>query len=265
MISIIHKSSPKIAILTYVHNEPFFFPIWIKHYSSIFSSEDIYVINNNSTDGSFEETQKKYTFNEIKFETEYNHDFYKLFDFIKIKIDELLSKYSGIYIAECDELLFHKDGLIRAASTYIKHRLSTVRCLSYEPVQIYFGIKDYIEHELDLKKPLLSQRKYWRESWWMRKCVFITENIPFYLHMHDHDDIYTFADYKLMMMHLKFIDFEQLWKRNELTIQKGNISPIILKNNFGWQNRLDKQTFVGMFLNAIQQSSEIPEKYRNLI
>ena len=40
------------AVVTIVHNEPVFLPIWLGYYSRFFAPEDIYVLDNDSTDGS---------------------------------------------------------------------------------------------------------------------------------------------------------------------------------------------------------------------
>ena len=40
------------AVVTIVHNEPVFLPIWLGYYSRFFAAEDIYVLDNESTDGS---------------------------------------------------------------------------------------------------------------------------------------------------------------------------------------------------------------------
>ena len=40
------------AVLTMVHNEAVFLPIWLRYYSRFFAPEDIYVLDNDTTDGS---------------------------------------------------------------------------------------------------------------------------------------------------------------------------------------------------------------------
>ena len=40
------------AVVTIVHNEPVFLPLWLRYYSRFFAAEDIYVLDNQSTDGS---------------------------------------------------------------------------------------------------------------------------------------------------------------------------------------------------------------------
>ena len=39
-------------MLTIVHNEAVFLPIWLRYYSRFFSPDDIYVLDNDTTDGS---------------------------------------------------------------------------------------------------------------------------------------------------------------------------------------------------------------------
>ena len=40
------------AVVTMVHNEAVFLPIWLRYYSRFFAPEDIYVLDHQSTDGS---------------------------------------------------------------------------------------------------------------------------------------------------------------------------------------------------------------------
>ncbi len=40
------------AVVTMVHNESVFFPIWLRYYSRFFAPEDIFVLDNESIDGS---------------------------------------------------------------------------------------------------------------------------------------------------------------------------------------------------------------------
>ena len=43
------------AVFTIVKNENYFLPIWLKHFKKFFKSEDIYVLDHQSTDGSTED------------------------------------------------------------------------------------------------------------------------------------------------------------------------------------------------------------------
>ena len=43
------------ALITMVHNEPVFLPIWLGYYSRFFDPQDIYVFDNETDDGSIPE------------------------------------------------------------------------------------------------------------------------------------------------------------------------------------------------------------------
>src|SRR5262245_56174810 len=45
-------SRKRRALITIVHDEPVFLPIWLDYYSRFFSPEDIYVLDNDTRDGS---------------------------------------------------------------------------------------------------------------------------------------------------------------------------------------------------------------------
>ena len=46
------RTRKRRAVVTMVHNESVFLPIWLRYYSRFFAPEDIYVLDNDSTDGS---------------------------------------------------------------------------------------------------------------------------------------------------------------------------------------------------------------------
>lgn len=236
--------------------------MWMTHYAQIFSCDNIFVINNNNTDDSFEKTKFNYPFEEIIFSTQFNHDFFAIEDFLFKKMQELLLKYDGVFVAEADELLFHPDGLLNAAEFYMKLPVDVVRCLGYEPVHNFFvGEPSFIQGQ-----PILSQRKLWRDSHYMRKPVFLKKPIRYFHNMHNFDESFSIADYKLTLIHTKMLDYKHLFVRNQKTLSEANFAPQTLDVNFGWQNRIKSQTeFDAFFKTAIQQSVAIPEKYRGIM
>ncbi len=251
--------SHNLCLLSYTSNEDFFFPIWHKYYSKIFNSEDIYIINNNPKNKIVEEIAKSCNIDRL--ETKYNQDFEEIFKNVNIKVEKLLEKYHGIFIAETDEILYHPKGLLSAGNLYIENSQKYMRALGYEPVQ-----DTNLEQGINTNNPILKQRKNWREASWMRKIVFITRPCDFYYHMHNFDETYPFADYQLTNIHLKFIDYDQLNKRNKITVKEKNFSPETIKNNHGWQNRIESQKqFDDMFRHAFSQSFPIPEKFKEVI
>lgn len=252
-------SQNKFCLLTYTSNEDFFFPIWHEYYKKIFNSNDIFIINNNPENDLVEKTAKNCNIENLR--TEFNQDFYEIFNFVQKKSCELLEEYDGIYIAESDEILYHPKGLINIANYYLEIGFDSIRPIGYEPVHDFIN-----EKKIDENKPILKQRKNWREAPWMRKIVFVTEPIEFCWNMHNFDERYCLADFGLTNIHLKFIDYEKLKNRNTKAIKKQNFNPKMLENKFNWQNRIESQVeFDNMFNHAISTSTIIPDKFKNII
>jgi hypothetical protein len=257
-----NKRVKKFCIMTYVHNEPFHFPNWMKWYSSIFYAKDIFVINNNSNDGSFEEVQASYSFNTIKFDTKHNHDFISMQSFLYDQLAEKLKSYAGVFVAECDEILYHPDGLLKAASFYMSLPTEAVRSSGYEPVHDYFGG----EPDLDESKPWLAQRAMWQDVYYMRKPVFIKKPIKYFDLMHDYDGKISLSDNRLALIHMKMIDYKKMLERNWKTMAEGNFKPEIHKEKFGWQNRIsDQSDFDIYFKDNLARCTPIPKRFKNVI
>lgn len=253
----------KFCVVTYVHNENFFLPIWLNYYSKIFSPNDIYVIDNNTSDNSITNAKQNFDFNLIDFPTEHNQSLLKLFDFVHSFVFDLLNQYDGIYVAEVDEIIYHPSGLINIANYYSDRNFEAVRCYAYEPIHNYFQDEPEIKFDINF----LQQRKFWRHAFSHHKIVFITDKINFLHEMHIFSTAtHSIADYKLSMIHLKFIDYKMLYKRNFNTLLIGNIDPITEKLNYGWQNRINKLSeFDDLFKFALHMSYEIPESFKNII
>lgn len=249
-----------ICLLTYTSNEHFFFPIWHKYYTQVFDPKDIFIINNNPKDNLVEDLASGC--NIERFSTSFNQDFYQIFSFVGSKLGALFEKYKGIYVAESDEVLYHPLGLIKAAEIYLDKGFDTVRALGYEPIHDFFGN----EPQINENSSLLAQRKKWREAPHMRKIVFMTKPIDFYWNMHNFDEAYSFADYQLKNIHLKLIDYDQLFQRNSNALIDRNFNPKMLETRFNWQNRIeDKDSFDAMFKHAKSMSFEIPDRFRDIV
>lgn len=251
-----------VAIITYVHNEPFHLDKWLQHYSQSFDGQDIYVIDNNGTDGSIQQAQRKYTFNTLELKTQFNHDFQEIRPFVRSTLDRLFTKYQGIFIAESDEFLHHPQGLVNIARFYRTLPVDAIRCIGYEPVHDYFNGEPAVEQEA----PLLQQRRIWREAPWMRKPVYLNKSLDYFAYMQIFDAAHPIADYQLTLVHTKFIDYQLMWERNQKTLAEGNFGPETLQYNMGWQNRIDSQElFDGIWLDAIKNSVPIPDKFKHIV
>jgi hypothetical protein len=251
----------KACLLTYTHNESFFFPIWIKYYSAIFDPSDIYVVNHNGTDGTVEREQNKHLFNRIDLQTHYNHDFVLVHDFIQKKSAELLEDYQGIFLAETDEILYHPLGLLEATDFFLSLPVDVVRTLGYEPIH-----DKATENSIVDDVPLLLQRKWWCETTYMRKPAFYKSVIHYWDNMHNYDENYTLIDARFKLIHLKMIDYDVMYNRNCQALSEGNFSPYNLENKVGWQNRIEtKEEFDKFYEEYSSNRKKIPEKFRNIV
>lgn len=250
------------CLLSYVHNEPFFFPIFLRYYSQIFEPQDIYIISNNNDYEFMYELQKNYLFTRIDLKTEYNHDFTAIHQEVNKQFAILFAKYKFVFLLECDEILYHSDGLLSACKFYERLPMPAIRCMGFEPVHDYLNGESTIDPSL----PLLKQRKLWWDTKYFRKPVCLKQPIDYWYNMHNYDNNYHLIDAKLKLIHLKMIDYDVLWKRNEEALKEGNFSPETLESGKGWQNRIcNKLEFDKYFSQALHFCEPIPEEYKNII
>lgn len=247
------------CLLTYVHDEHFFFPIFLKYYTKIFNPEDIFVVENNCENSFIYNYRKKFLFNNFVFNTKFNHDFTAINQELTRLMRILLDQYYSVYLAECDEILYHPNGLIQAAKKYFKWPQKVIRCLGYEPIHDIQNNESALNPDLSL----LKQRKLWWDNNYFRKPVFIKEPIDYWNNMHNFDEAYPTIDTQLMLIHLKMIDYDVLYARNQKTLLEGNFHPETLTLKKGWQNRIEKkEQFDSFFTENVCKCVPIPEKYK---
>lgn len=160
------------AIFTMTHNETEAFPIWIKYYSKYFASEDIYVLDHDSTDGSIEKALKHYRFNvrQVHHDGVYNTTFIltTFMDFQR----ELLERYEIVVCCDADEVILadplyysRGQGLHKYLNDFRQKEIDVISCNSRSVQQ------QLDEPPIDLTKPILSQRSVWFSEWGYNKTV----------------------------------------------------------------------------------------------
>ena len=141
------------AIITCVRNESHFLPIWLSYYSKYFNNEDIYVIDNDSTDGSTDNL----SCNVKAFHTDYFTDAPVLAKKVNELHTKLLESYEFVLYTDVDEMIVPKDG--STLGEFLQKALHSDRrfytCTGYN---VYHVTEE--EPDLDLTKPILQQRKY---------------------------------------------------------------------------------------------------------
>ncbi|MDP9294702.1 MAG: glycosyltransferase family 2 protein, partial [Actinomycetota bacterium] len=88
------------ALITMVHNEPVFLPIWLGYYSRFFRPQDIYVLDNESTDGSTERDGF------VRIPVEHDTvDHVWMARTIEEHQHELVDRYDAVLVADVDEIV----------------------------------------------------------------------------------------------------------------------------------------------------------------
>ena len=247
----------KIAVFTIVRNEKEFLPIWYKHYKKYFKTGDIYIIDNDTTDGSTDGLA-----NVVKKSSECSFDTDWLIPTVQDYQKKLLKTYNYVLFTEIDEIIFPFN-----ASTYedyinIKGNKECFRCTGYEVIHQY-----NIEPEIDIEKPLMMQRN----KWYMSKiyCKTLLTRIPLKYGVGFHNCCHDVeVDDDLIMIHLHKIDLSLAIKRNQSRLT-APLNDKMIASRKGWQNiTLDvneiKRYFNKLF-SPVTGIENIPEKYKHVI
>ncbi len=113
-----------------VHNEPFFLPIWLRYYSRFFAAEDIYVLDNDSTDGSTDRDGF------VRIPVSHDRvDHTWMVRTIEELQHELLERYDVVLVTDVDEIVIAHPRAGRPGRVHrpLRRRLRQVRRLRDPP------------------------------------------------------------------------------------------------------------------------------------
>ena len=155
------------AIFTYARNEALYFPLWIKHHLKSFPKEDVYVLDNDTCDGSIEDAiNMGFLLRENVLPISCTGYFSSkwLADQASEFQHHLLSMYEWVVLAEVDELIAinpnHYENWDTFLNAFEKTGKNYCRALGHDVVHNMEK-----EPSIDLEKPILSQRsnvRVWR-------------------------------------------------------------------------------------------------------
>jgi len=244
------------------HNEKLFLPIWLKYYSRYFDSNDIYVINHDSTDGSIQKAQEDYRFNLVDVHTNTIYDNNFMRNTVQDFQHKLLKKYKVVAYSDTDELLIIDPDLGIDLGEYIDNYNGLLGCNTRSVVEQ--------SHELpyDSDIPVLKQRSVWFEEYLYNKVL--VSKTPLYwskgLHaLQDKDGVpYTVPiDENLILLHLARLDLSERLKRNKENIKEtwGG------ENDDAKQQRLSTKELKYWFYNPVNLGyiGIIPERFKELV
>jgi reversibly glycosylated polypeptide/UDP-arabinopyranose mutase len=148
-------STNSYAIFTISRNEAGYLPIWLKYYRRYFDDKDIYILDNDSDDGS----TSNLTVNVDRVHSEKYFDHNWLVEIVQNKTRHLLENgYKYVLFCEADEIIIpdpikYPLGLI----DYIQQtKEEAVRTKGYGLIH-----KVLLEAKLNLSESILQQRRYW--------------------------------------------------------------------------------------------------------
>ncbi|MBN8867470.1 MAG: glycosyltransferase family 2 protein [Solirubrobacterales bacterium] len=247
------------AIVTMVHNEKYFLPIWLRYYSRFFAPEDIYILDNETTDGSTDG-------GEFHRETvrcdRVDHTW--MVRTMEAKQHELFAAgYDMVMVTDVDELVV-PDPSVGDLGTYMDTMIEEfVSCMGYEIIHLPDR-----EPPLDPTRPILEQRGYWAEQGAYNKSALATAPSRWEPGFHRREDGHFRPDPDLLMIHLHRVDYEACRERHRL---RSDRSWEKLDDESGWavHNRLfDGDAFDRWFFQETGfagfplRIEEIPENWK---
>jgi hypothetical protein len=143
--------SRRRAVITMVHNEPLFLPIWLRYYSRFFAPEDIYVLDNDSTDGSADREGF------VRIPVSHDRvDHTWMVRTIESLQHELLDRYDVVLVTDVDEIVTPTPELGALGEYIDRFEEDYVKCVGYEILHLIDREAPY-----DPSLPILDQRGYW--------------------------------------------------------------------------------------------------------
>lgn len=192
------------AVITIVNNEPVFLPIWLRYYSRFFASEDIYVLDNESTDDAIDAGG----FKRISVSRE-GLDNLWMVGTVESLQRELLDSYEVVVFTDVDELIAPAPSL-GSLGDYMDHfDEEWVNCLGYEMLHMRDS-----EPPLRPDQPIMAQRRYWFYNDAYDKAAVTSAPISWRPGFHGRADFHYNLDPDLRLIHLHRVDYEICLQRH---------------------------------------------------
>jgi hypothetical protein len=207
----VERAGPRSrALITMVHNESVFLPIWLRYYSRFFRPEDIYVFDNGTSDRSTERDG----FVRIPVEHE-SVDHLWMVRTIQGLQHELLDRYDMVLVTDVDEIVAPAPEWGTLGEYLDDFDEEWVNCLGYELLHM----KDR-EPPLDLARPVLEQRGWWFFNGAYDKAALATVPMSWRPGFHGREDFHYKLDPDLRLIHLHRMDYAICLQRHRARRRK---------------------------------------------
>ncbi len=199
------------AIITIVNNEAIYFPIWLSYYSRFFAETDIYVLDNETTDGSTDGPG----FVRIPVQRDALDNLWMVGQVQNLQHD-LLRRYDVVVATDVDEIIAPNPALGTLGDYLDRFDEEWVNCLGYEVVH-----QRDREPPLELGRPLLSQRRYWFFNDTYDKPAVATAPLDWGPGFHKRSDQHFNLDPDLRLIHLHRLDYDICRERHRIRTRRG--------------------------------------------
>lgn len=192
------------AIITIVHNEPLFLPIWLAYYGRFFGPEDIYVLDNDTDDGS----TMRGGFVRIPVSCDAVDHVWMLGQVQDLQ-HRLLERYDVVVVCDVDEIIAPRPACGTLGDYLEQFDEEWVNCLGYEVIH-----QPETEPPLDLTQPILAQRGHWFMTAYYDKPAIATTPTSWQPGFHVRTDHALSPDPDLRLIHLHRMDYELCRERH---------------------------------------------------
>jgi hypothetical protein len=194
------------AVITIVHNESVFLPIWLRYYSRFYAPEDIYVLDNDSSD----ESIASGGFVRIPVEHP-SVDHVWMVQTIESLQHELIERYDSVLVTDVDEIVALRPALGTLGDYLDRFDEEWVNCLGYELLHL----RD-TEPPLALDRPILAQRGHWYFNGAYDKPALATTPMSWKPGFHGRSDSQFNVDPDLRLIHLHRMDYDICLERHRV-------------------------------------------------
>jgi hypothetical protein len=201
--------APRRALITMVHDEPVFLPLWLAYYSRYFAPDDIYVLDNDTTDGSTDRDG----FVRIPVSND-RVDHTWMVRTIEGLQHELLAGYDVVVVTDVDEFIAPVPELGTLGDYLDVFAEEWVNCLGYEILHVPS------EPPLDLSRPVLDQRRHWFANDGYDKAAIAGVPMTWRPGFHGRADFHANFDPDLRLVHLHRMDHDLCLARHRTRRQR---------------------------------------------
>ncbi len=231
------KVAPKRALITMVHNESVFLPLWLRYYSRFFGPQDMFVLDNETTDGSTDRDGF------VRIPVEHGTvDHTWMVRTIEDLQRDLLSRYELVVVTDVDELIAPVPTHGDLGQYLDRFDEEWVNCLGYELLHM----KDK-EPPLRLEEPILNQRGYWYFNGAYDKAALAMVPMSWRPGFHGRSDFEFNPDPDLRLIHLHRMDYDICLARHQ-TRDRRSWAPQDAEEGWAVHNRItDEKEFERWF------------------